>query len=381
MKYFEQMAPIQSANEDMFILVEWVILERKFVKKGQVICVIETTKAVFDVEASYGGYLFYLLSEDEEGTFGNPLAIISEIDDVNIKTEYFSLIHKSDHANVDVKTKRYTKKALLVAKRHGINIDDVKNSGMIKEADVLDYIKSEKSGKEDEDIVYDRYPDSSIERVTILGAGIGAVQLIDVIMRGSGQRVVGILDDNYSLHRKKMFGIEILGPLSMAQELIKNRLTDSFIISFSNDLHRRAKIFYDLQRKQKVPFTNIIDPTVQIHFSVKIGVGNVILCNSSVGPCTSIGDNNFISAYTNIDHHNILGNNCTFGPGVMTSGEVQIKDKVKFGTGIFIEPAICIGENSIVSSGSIITFDIPENFIVKKHVDVKLHELKRGDIL
>jgi len=56
----------------------------------------------------------------------------------------------------------------------------------------------------------------------------------------------------------------------------------------------------------------------------------------------------------------------------MTSSRVQIGDKVKFGTGIFIEPGIKIGTNSIISSGSIITFDVPENSVVKKHVDLKI---------
>jgi len=377
MKYFAQKVPIQSVNEDKFILAEWVIPEGKFVKKGQVICVVETTKAIYEVEASYEGYLFHLFPEGAECMFDNPVALISEKDDVNVKDEYFSLLHKHDRTKGDVQARRYTKKAELVARRHGINIDDIQASGIIQEADVLQYIRSQKIEKEDEDIVYDRYPDTFVKRVIVLGAGVGAVQIIDAIMRGSTHKAVGILDDNPSLHKKKIFGVEVLGPLALAQDLIKNGLSDSLIISFSNDLHRRARIFRDLQ-KRNLPFTNIIDHTVQIHFNVKIGAGNVILCNSSVGPCTSMGDNNFLSAYTNIDHHNILGNNCTFGPGVMTSGEVQVKDNVKFGTGVFIEPGLCIGENSIISSGSIITFDIPDNSIVKKRVDFKVEAKGSG---
>jgi acetyltransferase-like isoleucine patch superfamily enzyme len=61
---------------------------------------------------------------------------------------------------------------------------------------------------------------------------------------------------------------------------------------------------------------------------------------------------------------------------VFTSSRVQIDDKVKFGTGIFIEPGIKIGSESIISSGSILTLDIPEKSIVKKQLDLKVQPRK-----
>jgi acetyltransferase-like isoleucine patch superfamily enzyme len=88
------------------------------------------------------------------------------------------------------------------------------------------------------------------------------------------------------------------------------------------------------------------------------------LAQTSVGACSVIGNNNFVSAHCNIEHHNTLGNNCTFGPGVMTSGNVHIKNNIKFGTGVFVEPKITIESCSIISSGSIITRNISENSVV-----------------
>lgn len=90
--------------------------------------------------------------------------------------------------------------------------------------------------------------------------------------------------------------------------------------------------------------------------------------------CAVIGDNNFLSAYVNIEYHNVLGSHNTFGPGVFTSSRAQIEDWIKFGTGVFIEPGVKIGANSIISFGSILTFDIPENSIVKRHSDLKIQK-------
>lgn len=379
MKYFTQTVPIQNANEDKFTLAEWVIGEGNFVKKGQIICVIETTKTVYEVPSNYEGYLFQLATEGEECEFSKPIAIISEENKSGIKAEYFESIQKAKDSASDIQIRKYTKKAEILAKRYGIDIHDVKSTDVVQASDVLNHVKTFRIGYKCEDLVYDKYSDNIRRRIIILGGGVGAVQIIDAIMKDKAQRTVGILDDDLSLQGKRIFGIEILGPISMADELINTRFADGLVISFSKDLYKRAETFIRL-KERNLPFSNVIDPSAQIHSNVQIGSGNVILCNSSIGPCTSVGDNNFLSSYTNIDHHNLLGSHCTFGPGVMTSGEVQIHDYVKFGTGIYIEPCICIGRNSIISSGSIINFDILENSIVKRHVDLKLNERKRSGI-
>jgi acetyltransferase-like isoleucine patch superfamily enzyme len=94
-----------------------------------------------------------------------------------------------------------------------------------------------------------------------------------------------------------------------------------------------------------------------------------------LGPCTKIGNNNFLSSCVNLEHHNRLGSYCTFGPSVSTSGEVVIGDDVKFGTGIFIEPCVKIGENSVVASGAILVGAVPANSIVKTKLNYTISRL------
>lgn len=55
-----------------------------------------------------------------------------------------------------------------------------------------------------------------------------------------------------------------------------------------------------------------------------------------------VGDNNFISAYNSFDHHSELGSDISTGPGCMTSGLVQIGDRCRLGTRIFIEPHVTL---------------------------------------
>jgi acetyltransferase-like isoleucine patch superfamily enzyme len=80
-----------------------------------------------------------------------------------------------------------------------------------------------------------------------------------------------------------------------------------------------------------------------------------------------VGDNNFLSAYCSIEHHWVLGSHCSFGPAVVTSSRVRIGDRVRFGTGISVEPAIEIGQDSIIASGLALTGHIPPNSLLKAH--------------
>jgi sugar O-acyltransferase (sialic acid O-acetyltransferase NeuD family) len=234
--------------------------------------------------------------------------------------------------------------------------DELKASGKLITTNVMDLID-------------DIYTANKMEKVLIVGGGDGAVQILDVIRASQTQRAIGIVDDNTKLKGKTVVGVPSIGKIDAkyVSDLYKEGRFDSAIISISTDIAFRDKVFVDFSKKG-IPFTNIIHPTSYVGLNVSLGTGNVILAFCQIGPCAKIENNNFLSAYTNIEHHNMLGNSCSFGPGVLTSSSVKIGDKVKFGTGIFVEPFVKIGSNSTIASGSILTGNIPDGHIVKSRV-------------
>jgi sugar O-acyltransferase (sialic acid O-acetyltransferase NeuD family) len=375
MKYVVQEVPMLSANEEEVTLAVWLRDEGEFVKKGQEIAQVESTKAVEDVNADADGYLFHLVEMGQKVRIGSPFAVIAEDNDSSVKD-------KIEIKEVKLETeppgseRKWTKKAAIMAKKHGLDIESIPAVGVTQVADVINFVMH--GSRRDEDLAeFDEnvYFGKKGERILLLGGGRGAVQVIDAVLRGDRQEIAGILDDNESLHGQKILGIEILGPISMVPELWKQKRFDALAITFSNALEKRAALYEKLV-SDGLPFTNIIDRSVQIHANGEIGRGNIIIANCRIGACAVIGNNNFLSAYVNLEHHNVLGSHCTFGPGVFTSSRVQIDDKVKFGTGIFIEPGIKIGSESIISSGSILTLDVPEKSIVKNKLDVKVRPRK-----
>ena len=272
----------------------------------------------------------------------------------------------------DISTKKWTKKAEIIAAREGLDIaalEIVPASGeLIIERDVQAYLDSRAAGAASleniNDLMNDAYPDNRAERILIVGGGVACAQILDVLTRLPGQRAVAIVDDNAALHGKSILGVPVVGDIGQAKTLLAEERFDAAIISIGTNVEIRASI-YERLSGDGIPFTNVIDPDAKILSNVSLGVGNAIMPFVQVAAATRVGDNNFLSAYVNLEHHNVLGSHCTFGPGVMTSGQVTIGSRVKFGIGVFVEPQISIGSRSLIASGVVLTRSVPDDSIVK----------------
>ena len=369
-----QQAPLITPNEDFALLTCWLKPPEAEVHEGEPMCSLETSKAVLDIEAEYDGILVPLVSEGTKVKVGQPLAIFKDVANENIE----ELVKKLTQERVAIRggedsgtheitsDRRWTKKAELLARKHGIDLSRIECSGVVKEEDVQALIgrQPQELGR---DLVDALYPGNLQRRLLVLGAGQGAVLVINTALRSRHHRIVGILDDDASLKGNTVLAIPVIGPIKEVGRLWEEEIFDCLIISFGTDLEGRARVFEELS-PLGIPFANVIDPSVSFDSNVTIGMGNVILAYCRIGACSIVGDNNFLSAYVNIEHHNVLGNHCTFGPGVMTSGSVRIGDRTKFGTGIFVEPGVQIGSDCSVASGVVLTTDVPSSSWVKSEI-------------
>jgi UDP-3-O-[3-hydroxymyristoyl] glucosamine N-acyltransferase len=187
------------------------------------------------------------------------------------------------------------------------------------------------------------------------------------------------VDDNADFWGREIRGLPVVGGSDRIAELWEARSFDSAVITISTSVEARARL-RQLCRAAGVPLANAIDHTARITSGVTIGTGNVICAFVHLGTDTVIGDNNFISAFNSYDHHNVLGSDISTGPGCMTSGEVQIEDRVRLGAGIFVEPKLTIGEGSVVASGATIVRSVPAGHAVKtKVVTTTVVPLRRAD--
>ncbi len=125
-----------------------------------------------------------------------------------------------------------------------------------------------------------------------------------------------------------------------------------------------------------------INPTARIYHNCVIRSGVTICGGSVIGHLVVIERDTFIGCHTTIQSQchitaeAVIGDNCFFGPGVMTMNEKNIANRgrttpkieklkighgVRIGTGAIIAPGIKIGDNAFISAGSFVTKNVPAN--------------------
>ena len=349
------------------------------IKKGDLLFSYESSKADFDVESESDGYIYF----DKKIKIGDIIkvgSIVSIVSDSPISEKEIEekFLDESKLDSNSSKDQIFTKKALLLIDEFNINKKIFSKHKIINESIVRSTINSESLFNNPEQDINYYYSDSKqskfdssidkkgLKKLAIIGAGKAALQLLDAIVSEKKYYPECYYDNNKDLTGKLLLNIPIIGQIDI--EKIKkdydNNKFDEIIISFSGNINQRKRIYEEIV-KSNIPIANVIHPSAVISNFCKIGFGNIIFANVRIGPFVEIKNYNVISAYCSIEHHNFIDSNNTFGPAVITSGSCTINNENKFGTGIFIEPRIKIGNNCLISSGVILRQDVPDNSTVK----------------
>ena len=330
------------------------------VKAGDLIYSIESSKASKDVTAPCDGFIFFAngIKEFEEYPANY---LIAQIVDAN-ENPFAKVLETTEVTEITKETKEEvnviaTKEALSLAAKHGVDLSKI-DAEYITKWDVLEYIKLLDLGT----FGYN----STIKRVALIGAGLGAMQVIDLISHLDGFRAVALYDDTPEKQGTFVYGVPVVGKIDFESITMDYKMGkfDYIVNAISTSNEFRKKCFDELTALE-VPYCNLIHPSAVIGHYVTMGTGNIVLPFTHIGPNTVLGNDCFLTAKASIEHHNVVGSHVTCGPSVMTSGCVTIGDCVRFGTGVFVEPHVEIGNNCLIASGTIVTNNVPENTIVR----------------
>lgn len=366
-------APLINVNEEQARLVEWLKKPGEFVHRGEMLCILETVKSTFELDAPQEGFFNPIIESNSNVAVGQIIAVLTEKKDQPYEIPQDKVSAKVEEINSSQVKKQWTKKAEIIAKRNGLHIENIASkigsSTTITEAIINAYLQKSRQ-KEPARTKPINQKQSQVERILIIGGGNVAVLVMDILKRVPNQQAVGIVDDNPALINTSVMGCPVLGSLEKVKQLWHEEAFDTAALAIGV-LPARAD-FFDKFTREGIPFTNIIDPTAIIGIGCEMGTGNMIMGFCRLGPEATIGDNNFLSAYVNIEHHNTMGSHCTFGPNVFMSGGVNIGSHVRFGTGISIEPRITIGDHVVIASGTVLTTHVPANTIVRTKTNYSL---------
>ena len=129
------LVPQEAAGDDHVRIVEWVVADGTRVDKGTVAVLTETSKAAFEIESPFSGYLFHLYQRGESVRIGAAIAIIA---DENVRPEKPG--HESRQA--DPGTRRFTQKALELMQRHQVPESAFPDGAVVRACDVEAHLQS-----------------------------------------------------------------------------------------------------------------------------------------------------------------------------------------------------------------------------------------------
>jgi sugar O-acyltransferase (sialic acid O-acetyltransferase NeuD family) len=372
--------PWTDVNSEAATVVAWHVDDRSSVRAGNPLVDVETSKAALEIEAPADGVVLHLVATGSEVQVGQPVAYVFS-DQPALEAFEEERARAEPAASAPDAAIRASDKARERAAQLGVDLTDVRSAGLITVKDVEAAAQATAVMPADapaEAPTLELLPGDGIaQRLLIIGAGLGATQVADILAEVPGQTGVGIVDDNPAFWGKTIRGLPVVGGSERLAAFWEAEAFDAAVISISTSVDARARL-RELCRAAGVPLANVVDPRAKVATGVTMGTGNVICAFTQLGTETQVGDNNFISAFNSYDHHNLLGSDISTGPGCMTSGEVVIRDRARLGTGIFVEPKLTIGEGCVVASGSIIVRSVPDHHAVKtKVVTTTVVPLKR----
>jgi acetyltransferase-like isoleucine patch superfamily enzyme len=357
------MIPTTDVNSATAVVTVWHVPDRALVQAGELVAEVETSKAVLEVVASETGYLLRGAEVGEDVTLLEPLAFVFPT--VEALEEH--AVRRAEPQAEPADAARATAPAIRRAAELGVDLVALGTGGLVT-VKMVEAAAGNGAHAPARELPLPLEARAGVERVALIGAGLGATQVIDMFAaRGNGQQAVAIVDDDETRWADRVAGVPVVGGRERLETFFRDGWFDAAVIAIGTSVAARTR-FREMCRDLGIPLTNAIDPTARICSGVELGTGNVICAFCHFGVGTRVGDNNFLSAYGSFDHHNVLGSDIATGPGCKTSGLVRIGDRVRMGTGIFVEPHVEIGDGVQVASGAVIVTSVPAEHAVKRRV-------------
>ena len=169
--------PLLNANEDEVAIVDVRVHEGAEVRSGDVLFVVESTKAALDVEAPCSGYVRNLrVEKGQRARVNSLLCVLTASPDEPFSTP--------DAAPAESERPfRITRKAQELAERHGLDVSSLGLTGIIKESDVERLLKTQARASAVAARKRERLqaPPGAGEPVVVYGASGHARVLIDLM--------------------------------------------------------------------------------------------------------------------------------------------------------------------------------------------------------
>lgn len=357
--------PRQGVNDDKAIIVRWLVTDKEKIRLNQVICEVETTKAVFDVECQYEGYIRIIAPQGKAVALNEHVAIIVDHPDREIPLQDINRpsdqVEKAEQA-VDHEGK-FTKQAYEYAVKNNFNIKTIHKGGIITVKDVKEALDNSQANAVLKPVKTDRFDESRLGKtwgipIAIYGTGLGARTVTEYIQEQKIYEPVCYINDFDPLD-------EFEGrPVMSWEQLLFFREKIAGVACFVADNNFRLQIGARLER-YGLQWVSIIAQDACVKKSARLGRGVLIKSGAVVGTDCQVGNGCVIDNNVTVAHHCVLEDGVFLAPGVSMGGGVKMGAQSIAAVGAHIASTVTIGDHVIISVGTSVHFDIPADCIVE----------------
>jgi sugar O-acyltransferase (sialic acid O-acetyltransferase NeuD family) len=348
--------PLLNANEEELEVIDVSVQEGAEVKSGQVLFVVESTKATVEVEAPSAGFVRKLsVAKGQRAKVNDLLCVITAT-----PTEVVEISEPVTSESAG--GFRVTRKAQELADRHGLDLMAAGLTGIIKESDVEKCLEQQAnaSGLSRREPL--RLPDGTKKPIVIYGARGHARVLID-LMRLAGEFFpIGALDDGAV---GEALGVPVIGTSAILERLRSDGVEMAALGIGSVQNHSKRAGLYRKLVAAGFSVPNLLHPRAMVEPSVSMGAGNQIFAGAIVGSATKLGENTIINSGTVVSHDCVIESNTHLSPGAILAGGVHVGENTLVGMGVTIYLGLRIGSNVVIGNGSHILKDVPDGAVVR----------------
>jgi sugar O-acyltransferase (sialic acid O-acetyltransferase NeuD family) len=352
-------APLVNTNEPEAEVIELNVRHSAPIARGDVVCVLETSKATMAVESEHEGWVGEVhVALNDRVTAGDPICEV--FDAIPPPPAPAPAGAAADGAGGGARP-RLTRKAEAMARAAGIDLSTLPTDRFVTERDILALVGPARpaSGGLDAALLARIRPNS----VVIFGGGGLARDLIDSMRMRHELEALCVVDDGLEAGQE-VLGVPVVGGRDRLEALVEAgvRLAVNAVGGIGS-IQIRIDIFEALERAG-LQLATLVDRGAMVAPSATLAPGAQLFPGSVVSSGAVIGRGALINTGAIVSHDCRIGDYSHVAPGAILAGDVTVGEATLIGMGVTATLGCRIGSRCIVGNGSAVTADVPDRAIV-----------------
>ncbi len=202
------------------------------------------------------------------------------------------------------------------------------------------------------------------QRIILIGCGEQARVSIDAIEDQGRYQIFGLVtNDDAEMHRK-IYGYEVIClDRDVEQVLKENADIGGYFLGVgvgTGSMRRRYELYTRVDVLLEA--VNVIHPASVISRHARLGRGNFVEAYARIANGVTLGNHCLVQSFSSVNHDQVIDDNVLIGCNVSLAG-TRIGSHTTVADGSSIGFKKSVGRNCLITDGTVVTKDLPDNVI------------------